>query len=515
MNSSPNISVIIPVFNGEEYIEEALNSVFAQSFRDFEVIVVNDGSTDGTGRLLEQFSGKIKCLTQENKGLVAARARGIEDARGQWIAFLDADDIWLPNKLERQVSEATGHPECGIIASDFLSFEGTTVVCRSVKQLYSPRNGHICQELLFGNWITPSAAMIRRGCFHKVQTFDLPRPAFGEDWLMWMQITPYYPVRFIDEVLVRRRIHSNNMSRVDEEGQFRALLRNFELVNKLVPEIGNRPELTRRALSSICINRGKRNLMESKVTLARDKFRRAISYKPYSISGWVYLALSSTPGPLLRRAATVSKERDRVRALYELVLPARVRDWIHRARHPERRFEEKIARICRRGVEDFLEDVARQHPLKGRILEIGAGARYENRRRFGSDAVLYCRSDIIRWPQSTIDLIADCTNLAFRTGSIDAAICSEVLEHVPKLELALTELARVLRSGGYLIVTMPFFYPLHGVDRNGHGDYWRLTPRNLKDIAEEHFEIVEERFTHLFTSNDPFVVNQQLLLRRK
>lgn len=295
----PRISVIIPVYNGEEFIEEALDSVFVQTFRDFEVVVVNDGSTDGTETILRKYESRIRCITQENQGLVASRARGLAASTGEWIAFLDADDIWLPEKLERQIAESAIHSQCGIVATDFLSFERDKIVCSSVKEWYRPGNGYVWAKLLFGNWITPSAAMVRRECFDCVKTFGLAKPGFGEDWLMWMQILPHYPVRFIDEVLVRRRIHSQNMSRVDEENQFSALLRNFDLLEKLVPEIRESPATVRKALHKICMNRGKRNLMALKLDLARDKFRRATRYKPFSTAAWIHFAIASLPDSLL------------------------------------------------------------------------------------------------------------------------------------------------------------------------------------------------------------------------
>lgn len=206
--------------------------------------------------------------------------------------------------------------------------------------------------------------------------------------------------------------------------------------------------------------------------------------------------------------------KDKLRAVYAALVPSKLRYLAYKYRYPEHRFEERISSVCRKGVEDFLDSLAAEGILKGRILEVGAGGREVNKQRFASNSSLYCRSDLMRWPESTLDLISDCTNLAFRSGSLDGIICSEVLEHVPQIHKAVTELGRVLRSGGYLVVTMPFFYPLHGLDSNGHGDYWRLTPTNLKTLFAEHFEIVREGTSHLISPQDPFIVNQQLLLKR-
>jgi glycosyltransferase involved in cell wall biosynthesis len=273
--------------------------VLAQTFRDFEIIVVNDGSTDGTEAVLRRYRDRITCITQGNRGLAASRQEGLKASHGPWIAFLDADDIWVPHKLERQINHIASHPECGMVTTDVLSFEGEQVVSDSLKDRYRVRSGYVAEHLLFGNWITPSAAMVRRECFAKVRTFDVPKPSFGEDWLMWMQIAPHYRICFIDEVLVRRRIHSNNMSRVNEEQQFQCLLRNFAIVQKLVPEIANQPELVRKALYRVCVNRASRNLADLRMELARDKLRRAIGYRPTSPLAYAYFTLSLLPKPLL------------------------------------------------------------------------------------------------------------------------------------------------------------------------------------------------------------------------
>ena len=295
----PEVSVIIPVYNGEKYIEEALESVLAQTFRDFEVIVINDGSTDTTEERLAKYQDRIVYVRQENRGLAATRGRGLELAKGEWIAFLDADDVWLPRKLELQVEFAGRHPEYGIVTTDALSFEGERTVVPSLKEWYRPASGNVLENLLFGNWIPPSAAMIRRECFEKVNTFDVPPPAFGEDWLMWMQIAAYYPVYFIDEVLVRRRLHSASMSSQGGEIQFQCLLRNLEILREKIPQLKARPDLIDKAAFRICFNRGLGDLRAVRLPQARDKLRRAVAYKPYSFKALLLLAVSYLPSSVL------------------------------------------------------------------------------------------------------------------------------------------------------------------------------------------------------------------------
>jgi glycosyltransferase involved in cell wall biosynthesis len=108
----PLVSVVIPTYNQPAFLHEALRSVFAQTLRDYEVVVVNDGSTDDTAAQLEQYAGRIRVFTQENQGIGCARNRGMDEARGRYIAFLDHDDLWHPQKLEIQVAFMRAHPDC-------------------------------------------------------------------------------------------------------------------------------------------------------------------------------------------------------------------------------------------------------------------------------------------------------------------------------------------------------------------------------------------------------------------
>ncbi len=112
MRTPPLVSVVIPTYNQPVFLREALDSVFAQSFKDYEIIVVNDGSTDDTAEQLKQYGDRIRLVTQENQGIGRARNRGMDEAVGRYIAFLDHDDLWHPSKLEAQVDFMREHPNC-------------------------------------------------------------------------------------------------------------------------------------------------------------------------------------------------------------------------------------------------------------------------------------------------------------------------------------------------------------------------------------------------------------------
>ena len=118
MSATPRVSVIIPAYNAGRTIDAALQSVFAQTFRSFEIIVVDDGSTDDTADRVEAWGSRVMLHRQKNAGPAAARNRAIASARGEFLAFLDADDVWLPTKLARQVSYFERYPETGLLHGD-------------------------------------------------------------------------------------------------------------------------------------------------------------------------------------------------------------------------------------------------------------------------------------------------------------------------------------------------------------------------------------------------------------
>lgn len=295
----PQVSVIIPVYNGENYIREALESVFAQTFRDLEVIVVNDGSTDRTEEYLRSYSGRIVYLTNGHKGPGPSRNLGIKAARGDLIAFLDADDLWLPKKIQRQVEVAERYPEFGVITTDAAVFDHSGILAASSKGGEPIASGHVIEKLLFRNWIGLSCAMVRRECLQKVGGFDEDPFVTGEDWVLWMRIAADYPVYFVDEVLVHYRLHPQSYSRANLEKQFLDLLINLQKIER-IPYFAERPQLLREAKFRICWGRSWDNLRGGQTELARDKLRRCIRLKPYNPRVWGSLVLAHTPSAVLR-----------------------------------------------------------------------------------------------------------------------------------------------------------------------------------------------------------------------
>jgi glycosyltransferase involved in cell wall biosynthesis len=257
----PKVSVIIPAHNAERYIRDSLDSVLAQSYSDLEVIVVDDGSTDGTRDAVLAVKGPIRCLTQVNAGPSAARNAGIAAARGELICFLDADDLWTPDKLQRQVAFMEEHPEVGLVFSDEEEFDDAGVHCPSL--LATTRYGsglgpkqHIegaFQKLLEENFIPTSTVMARRRCFDAAGLFDVALRA-AEDRDMWARIAVTFPLVCMPERLGSKRVVAGSASR-DVETTLRSRILHWTKARRLFPELA-RPQRVNALLGSTYVHLG-------------------------------------------------------------------------------------------------------------------------------------------------------------------------------------------------------------------------------------------------------------------
>lgn len=197
--NTPLVSVIIPTFNRAAVIETAVRSVLAQTYANYELIVVDDGSDDGTPELLAHYSGKLTLLVQRNRGVSAARNAGIACSSGELIAFLDSDDEWTPDKLAKQV--ALFHEgDFGFIChtDEIWMRDGKEV---PQKEIHRKQGGGFFERALERCLISPSSVMLSRTLLDSVGGFDEDLPA-AEDYDLWLRITAFHDVRFVPEPLV-------------------------------------------------------------------------------------------------------------------------------------------------------------------------------------------------------------------------------------------------------------------------------------------------------------------------
>lgn len=238
-NHSRNlIDVVIPAYNAARYIEETLSSVASQVDALYKIIVVNDGSTDRTQELVSQFAAKhpylsIQIIEQANAGLSAARNAGIQASTAPYIAFLDADDLWLPEKLNKQLAvfNKIKNDKLGLVYCAYGAISEDSARLPSVAVISPSLRGDASRKLLQGNFISGSgsAALIKRTVFDAVGLFDEKLQA-GEDWDMWLRISRNFLVDYCPEELVLIRLHEANM----QKDTLRMLSADLMILNKFV-----------------------------------------------------------------------------------------------------------------------------------------------------------------------------------------------------------------------------------------------------------------------------------------
>ncbi len=239
----PAVSVVIPAYNRAAFLGEAIESVRRQTFQDWELVVVNDGSTDRIGEVVARYRDdpRIRYVSQPHQERSAARNRGIEASSGPYVALLDADDCWMPDKLVKQVAAMAKHPEAG------LCYTLTRRMDAAGTCLDPPRQAAdaVPEPLSLGGWGTPSGSgrsatstnrflarllrhncvgtssvLLRRRCLERVGLFDTNLPAFGrEDWDVWLRIARWYAILTIPEELSCYRVYTGNSS---QEENFRS-----------------------------------------------------------------------------------------------------------------------------------------------------------------------------------------------------------------------------------------------------------------------------------------------------
>ena len=216
----PEISVIIPTFNRAKILPKAIDSVLQQTYKDYEIVVIDDGSTDDTKEVLMRYGDKIIYRFQENKGISSARNRGIEIARGRYIALLDSDDYWLPEKLEKQVACFQKNPSYRMVATRCSSFKVDGNFTSSEpkeeikKKSRSGKSGWIYKELFYKNFIRTSSVLIEQECFKKIGTFDETLYCCN-DVDMWIRIAKEYEVGFINDILT---VYTDNPKGISNDG---------------------------------------------------------------------------------------------------------------------------------------------------------------------------------------------------------------------------------------------------------------------------------------------------------
>ncbi|MCC6544913.1 MAG: glycosyltransferase [Nitrospirae bacterium] len=278
----PKVSVIIPTYNREKYIVETLESVFAQTFTDFEVIVIDDGSTDHTADILKPYLGRIIYMQKENGGPGSARNVGLKVVKGEYIAFLDSDDLWLANKLDIQVKFMDHHPEAGLVFTDYEVFcEDETGKDIESRKVLIQGDDYSFRRLFQRNFIPTLTVIIRKSCINNVGLFDESKELIvGEDYELWLRIAMRYGIGHIHEITARYREHSNNIVGAGLEKNYAMHLR---VINKILARYGEIPHEFNINMSEYYRNfyycSGRNLYQNGSYQPAVGYLRRALSYK--------------------------------------------------------------------------------------------------------------------------------------------------------------------------------------------------------------------------------------------
>ncbi|MCS6860982.1 MAG: glycosyltransferase [Abditibacteriales bacterium] len=296
---NPKVSVIIPAYNCARYIAEAIDSVLAQTYRDFEIIVVDDGSTDGTGEVVHRYADRVRYIRQDNRGPSGAKNTGIQVARGEFISTLDGDDLWLPHRLEKLVPLLDRQLELGFVYGDCYRIDETPdrIQPRTAFEIHGgARRGWVLEELVMVNFVPSQSVLIRRCALDAVGLFD-ESYRIGEDWDLWLRLAARYPVDFVPEVVAMRRQHAQNITNNSDVTMMRNAVSILNNLRRREPEaVGRIRHAHTRALARAHFLLGVAYVNKGEGRRGRAEIARSLRYTPTHLPalGWWLLSWFGT-----------------------------------------------------------------------------------------------------------------------------------------------------------------------------------------------------------------------------
>ena len=292
----PLISIILPLYNGGEFIEKTLLSIGQQSFNNAELIIVDDGSTDNSPDIIKNLSLKssypilrnLRIITQKNGGVASARNHGIKEAKGEWLSFIDQDDIWLPEKLEKQIEmlQGTNASFCYTAFSRFYA-DGREVP----KQNGSSDRNKSLRSLISGKlFIPPSAALVKKEIAESIGGFNsdfIP----SDEWDFFLKILEKYDPAYCPEILVKFRSHPTSTAKTQKRKIFAAQLNVIEQHTDIAEKLGVVKELKKRK-ANVLWHLGQEYEADNDKKTARGFYMKAIQNNPVRIKLFAALGRS-------------------------------------------------------------------------------------------------------------------------------------------------------------------------------------------------------------------------------
>lgn len=293
----PKVSVVLPAYNAALFIQQTIASITAQSFGDFEIIVVDDGSVDATSEIAAAQDSRVRIVQQHNQGIAVARNVGISHARGEWIAFMDHDDLWHPQKLKAQCEVLGTDPGCAIVYGEFLRWDPLTPPNFPDKEIDITRvvadlSGFILPQLVRTNWVLLSTAMIRRNVFETVGLFDPAMPP-ADDWDLMIRAAEHYRFVKLAQKVALYRVHGGQTSLklTPRNVEFELRAKALERVNTLGGAGLDMEDINQRQFRAL-FNYGYLQYRAGLYREARATFLTSLRYRAISGKSMAYVAAS-------------------------------------------------------------------------------------------------------------------------------------------------------------------------------------------------------------------------------
>lgn len=314
-----SVSVVIPAYNCAGFIREAIESVLAQDYGNRELVVVDDGSTDATSEVVRSFGSAVRLIGQSNRGPAAARNRGLAEARGDYVAFLDGDDVWLPGKLAEQMSYFRTHPETGVVFSGFGIWQprhdgsyppASEWEANGVRDVIGPAyDGYLYPDLLLDSVLCIITAVVSRNVFASVGAFD-ESLRVGEDYDFWIRASRQFQAHKVDRVYALYRMRPQSATRSAP----RTVSSEYFVVRRAIERFGvagpNGREVSgsrlRERLATLSFDHGYRHFWSGDLRVAGESFRQSLRHAwwsprtlAYALAAQARLLLSAPrrPGP--------------------------------------------------------------------------------------------------------------------------------------------------------------------------------------------------------------------------
>ena len=299
--TNPLVSVVIPTYNCATFVRQAIDSVLQQDYRPMEILVVDDGSTDDTVKVLSEYGDRIRLLFQANGGPAAARNRAVREARGEYLAFVDGDDLWLPGHTRALVSYASAHAECKVVYGDWLTWPANSdgsytpldLPAAASHPMADPAaGGWLYGKLLFDSVIHIIASLVHRSIYDAVGGFDEGLRT-GSDYDFWLRVSCKFPVvKLRTPVAVYRQNPASVTNTVRAENNPYRLLKRAIDTYGLSDNAGNAVNAieVQRRLAELAFLHGHRHYWRGDLNIAMDSFRQALDHQAWYPKAAVYVA---------------------------------------------------------------------------------------------------------------------------------------------------------------------------------------------------------------------------------